>query len=446
MGHGLVSRRVHRRAESSIAVRPIRGARGNRLHLLRRDPRFRRHIRLDFASERAAVPHPTSCRRHARRRAHARPRNPDARGGDRRDQPGRDSAPRRHDGPRVGARRLRILRPRLVADRGAGEDADLLPRLAHGHDRGVVGRRPERHDRVARDPRRRAECARLASESDPVPRRGRDLRERGERGDGSRQPAERVHRNPVRDSVPHLHRVSSAGHGRVPRGRDRPRLVCVPKDLAAPLTPAVSMPAAPLQRRGMVFTLAVTLAVAVAFFASSTPEWLPLIALAGGSFVLFFLPFVSKVTPRNLIAKVDWSIILFFVGLFVLLGGVEASGLSTAIQSGFTSAFGGRSGGLPWLVGLSALLSNLISNVPAVLLLAQVVPQGSTQLWLGLATRSTLAGNATILGAACNVIVVQVASRDGVTVSMRDFVKAGLPVTAATLVLSTFLVALLVPA
>jgi len=218
------------------------------------------------------------------------------------------------------------------------------------------------------------------------------------------------------------------------------------KDLAAPLTPAVSMPAAPLQRRGMVFTLAVTLAVAVAFFASSTPEWLPLIALAGGSFVLFFLPFVSKVTPRNLIAKVDWSIILFFVGLFVLLGGVEASGLSTAIQSGFTSAFGGRSGGLPWLVGLSALLSNLISNVPAVLLLAQVVPQGSTQLWLGLATSSTLAGNATILGAACNVIVVQVASRDGVTVSMRDFVKAGLPVTAATLVLSTFLVALLVPA
>ena len=218
------------------------------------------------------------------------------------------------------------------------------------------------------------------------------------------------------------------------------------KDLAAPLTPAVSMPAATLQRRGMVFTLAVTLAVAVAFFASSTPEWLPLIALAGGSFVLFFLPFVSKATPRSLIAKVDWSIILFFVGLFILLEGIRVSGLSGAIQDGFTSAFGGRSGGLPWLVGLSALLSNLISNVPAVLLLAQVVPQGSTQLWLGLATSSTLAGNATILGAACNVIVVQVASRDGVTVSMRDFVKAGLPVTAATLVLSTFLVALLVPA
>src|SRR2546428_553554 len=119
--------------------------------------------------------------------------------------------------------------------------------------------------------------------------------------------------------------------------------------------------------------------------------------------------------------------------------------LAAAIQGGFTSTVGGQSGGLVWLVGLSALLSNLISNVPAVLLLATVVPRGSTQLWLGLAASSTLAGNATILGAACNVIVVQVASRDGVSVSMKDFMKAGLPVTAATLVLSTVLIALLVP-
>ncbi|HEY5606054.1 MAG TPA: anion transporter, partial [Thermoplasmata archaeon] len=95
----------------------------------------------------------------------------------------------------------------------------------------------------------------------------------------------------------------------------------------------------------------------------------------------------------------------------------------------------------------SALLSNLISNVPAVLLLAEVVQGagGTTQLWLGLAASSTLAGNATILGAACNVIVVQVAARDGVTVSMKAFVKAGLPVTFVTLVVATALIAVLVP-
>src|SRR5439155_791793 len=107
---------------------------------------------------------------------------------------------------------------------------------------------------------------------------------------------------------------------------------------------------------------------------------------------------------------------------------------------------GGRSGGLVWLRRLSSLLSNLMSHLAAVLLLAGVVPQGSTKLWLALAASSTLAGNATILGAACNVIVVQAASRDGVTVTMKDFMKAGLPVTAATLFLSTLLIALLVPA
>ena len=218
------------------------------------------------------------------------------------------------------------------------------------------------------------------------------------------------------------------------------------KDLAAPLAHTAPTAIVPLQRTGLVVTLAVTVGVAATFFASPTPAWLPLVALAGGSFVLFFLPFFAKTTARTLIAKVDWSIILFFVGLFIVLEGVRVSGLSAAIQGGFTVTVGGRSGGLVWLVGLSALLSNLISNVPAVLLLATVVPQSSTQLWLGLAASSTLAGNATILGAACNVIVVQVASRDGVTVSMKDFMKAGLPVTAVTLILSTVLIALLVPA
>ncbi|TLZ92452.1 MAG: hypothetical protein E6J98_05480 [Methanobacteriota archaeon] len=218
------------------------------------------------------------------------------------------------------------------------------------------------------------------------------------------------------------------------------------RDLAAPIAGAVAGPIVPLQRRGLTLTFGVAVVVAAAFLASPHPDWLPLIALIGGSVVLFFLPFVSTVTARSLIAKVDWGIILFFVGLFLLLAGVRASGLSAAIQGAFTSALGGQAGGLAWLVGMSSLLSNLISNVPAVLLLAEVVPQGSTQLWLALAASSTLAGNATILGAACNVIVVQVASREGVSVTMKDFVKAGLPVTAATLIVSTVLIALLVPA
>lgn len=219
------------------------------------------------------------------------------------------------------------------------------------------------------------------------------------------------------------------------------------KDLAAPLARGAPLPPIRLQRNGLTVTLGIGLGVVIGFFLS-TPQWLPLIAIAGGALVLFFLPFVSTASPRILVGKVDWTIVLFFIGLFVLIAGIQVSGLSQGITTAFTGAFGGQTGGLVWLTGLSALLSNLISNVPAVLLLGQVV-QGagnSRLLWLALASSSTLAGNATILGAACNVIVVQIASREGVEVSMKEFVKAGLPVTLVTLVVSTLLLALLVPA
>jgi Na+/H+ antiporter NhaD/arsenite permease-like protein len=219
------------------------------------------------------------------------------------------------------------------------------------------------------------------------------------------------------------------------------------RDLRAPLSRASELPPIRLQRNGLTVTLGITFGVVIGFFLSG-PLWLPLIAITGGAFVLFFLPFVSTATPRAMVGKVDWTIVLFFVGLFVLIAGIQVSGLSQDITSGFTDAFGGQSGGLAWLTGLSAVLSNLISNVPAVLLLGTLVPGTSHPqlLWMALASSSTLAGNATILGAACNVIVVQIASREGVEVSMKEFVKAGLPVTLVTLLVSTVLLALFLAA
>jgi len=130
-----------------------------------------------------------------------------------------------------------------------------------------------------------------------------------------------------------------------------------------------------------------------------------------------------------------------------VIAGVESSGVRAAIQDTFTFVSGGSTGGVWWLSGLSAVLSNLVSNVPAVLLLEPVVraaPIASQRnLWLTLAASSTLAGNATILGAAANVIVVQAATRQGVEVPFRDWVRAGLPVTIATLVLATAVLAAL---
>jgi Na+/H+ antiporter NhaD/arsenite permease-like protein len=88
---------------------------------------------------------------------------------------------------------------------------------------------------------------------------------------------------------------------------------------------------------------------------------------------------------------------------------------------------------------VSAALSNLVSNVPAVLLLepvAQAVPTNLRETaWLALAMSSTFAGNLTVLGSVANLIVVETAGRDGVTISFWEYCKVGIPLTVITLLL-----------
>lgn len=165
-----------------------------------------------------------------------------------------------------------------------------------------------------------------------------------------------------------------------------------------------------------------------------------IIAFLGGVAALFFVPLVSKVKTRDLLAGVDWSIILFFVGLFVVLEGMKEpnSGLLTEIQDFFPGFGDGSSPTVGWLTALSALLSNLVSNVPAVMLLSELIPN-DPDLWLALASSSTLAGNATLIGAAANVIVAEKAEGMGVEIDFWKFTLVGFPIAMATLFVSTLM-------
>ncbi|HNX47462.1 MAG TPA: SLC13 family permease [Methanomassiliicoccales archaeon] len=206
-----------------------------------------------------------------------------------------------------------------------------------------------------------------------------------------------------------------------------------------PIDRSLVMAAAPRKRMEAPFflVLAVLVAVFIGFTASS---WLgipiSLVAFLGGCFLLLALPLMKKDTGTSPILRgVDWTLILFFVGLFILLKGVETSGLMDMMLSSFEDMGAGMAG-VAGLTVISSVLSNLISNVPAVMLLSPVVPAGNQTLWLSLAASSTLAGNATILGAAANVIVLEKGLSMGVEVRLWDFVKAGLPVTLVTLLIS----------
>ncbi|MDQ1372072.1 MAG: Anion transporter [Candidatus Thermoplasmatota archaeon] len=195
---------------------------------------------------------------------------------------------------------------------------------------------------------------------------------------------------------------------------------------------------------GLYALLLITAGTFVAFIASHVIEApIAIVAFIGGVVALFVIPLVSKVRAKDMLGGVDWSIILFFVGLFIVLRGVRDSGLLTELKDFFP---GFEDGGVPrieWLTALSALLSNLVSNVPAVMLLSELIPVSETDLWLALASSSTLAGNATILGAAANVIVAEKAEGMGVEVDFWKFTLVGFPIAMATLFVSTLMLLVL---
>ncbi|OGS55617.1 MAG: hypothetical protein A3K60_03675 [Euryarchaeota archaeon RBG_19FT_COMBO_56_21] len=194
------------------------------------------------------------------------------------------------------------------------------------------------------------------------------------------------------------------------------------------------------RRLGLYALLGITAATFIAFVGSHVIDApIAIIAFVGGVAALFVIPLITDVKAKEMLAGVDWSIILFFVGLFVVLQGVRDSNLLTDISDFFPGFGANEKPTVAWLTALSALLSNLVSNVPAVLLLGEMIPFSDTQLWLALASSSTLAGNATILGAAANVIVVEKAEAKGVDVNFWKFTLVGFPIAMVTLFLSTLM-------
>ncbi len=194
-------------------------------------------------------------------------------------------------------------------------------------------------------------------------------------------------------------------------------------------------PDPPVRRAPLLFMAVLVLSVFAGFYTSALTHFpIYAIALVGGIASLVVVPFVSGSSNQDILQNVDWGILLFFVGLFVLIAGVESSGLLGAIVLSFQRLSGGAVDTVGGMTVLSALLSNVTSNVPAVLLLAPVVQHApSTRLWVSLALSSTFAGNATIIGAAANVIVVRTASREGVKISLGEFALYGLPITLVSL-------------
>lgn len=192
-----------------------------------------------------------------------------------------------------------------------------------------------------------------------------------------------------------------------------------------------------IHRRVMTKAVVVTVLLFAALLAGVAPA---LAALGAASLLLV----TRRLDPLKIYALVDWSLLVMFAGLFVVIAGVERAGLTAQWMTLLEA--GGRTT-LPALAMATTALSNLVSNVPAVLLLRSWVAEfpSPERAWLTLAMASTLAGNLTLVGSVANLIVVTQA-RGHARVGFWEYARAGIPLTLATVALGTAWIAWTVPA
>jgi Na+/H+ antiporter NhaD/arsenite permease-like protein len=173
-------------------------------------------------------------------------------------------------------------------------------------------------------------------------------------------------------------------------------------------------------RKAVASTVAVT-----GLLLSPLPPYLAGVALVGVTLTS------RRQKTADTLRHVDWGLLCLFVGLFTVVGGFEVAGWPRALSVELASW--GLDVNRPYILApLVAALSNLISNVPAVMLLLPLV-QKATATGYVLALASTFAGNAVIVGSVANLIVVEQARRAGVSISFWEHARVGLPVTLASL-------------
>ena len=175
--------------------------------------------------------------------------------------------------------------------------------------------------------------------------------------------------------------------------------------------------------------LLATALMVVLFFAGQAPAKAAIII--GGLLLL-----TRRVKSGRVYAEIDWSLLLMFAGLFIIVAGAQRALLTPDMIAAVGRLHLDQ---VPILSAVTAVLSNLVSNVPAVLMMKPFVDSLHNHdiAWLTIAMASTLAGNFTILGSIANLIVVQKAGARGVEISFWDYFRVGAPLTVITLVIGT---------
>lgn len=166
------------------------------------------------------------------------------------------------------------------------------------------------------------------------------------------------------------------------------------------------------------------------------------VALLGAGLLVL----ISKVTTEEAIADVEWETLVFFMGLFVMVGALVETGVIGQVSKALADAVGGEPlVAVMALLGVSAVLSAIVDNIPYVATMSPIVgdlvaAQGGTPqaeaLWWSLALGADLGGNATAVGASANVVVLGLAARNGTPISFWQFTRYGIVIAGLSILLA----------
>ena len=200
----------------------------------------------------------------------------------------------------------------------------------------------------------------------------------------------------------------------------------------------------PVMKNRMYLMILVTILTFVGFICSSVGGYkIWMVSLIAGSVSLIV---IASTEPKDTIwamKRVDWHVLLFFIGLFVLIGGASNSGLISDITSVFPGFREGDTLSITSLSIFTVVLSNIVSNVPAVMLITEMISDPTTMMFIALAASSTLAGNTTLIGSVANMIVAEKSENYGIRIDFFRFMFVGVIVTIVTVAAMILLIGMM---
>ncbi|BDP43928.1 arsenical pump family protein (plasmid) [Deinococcus aetherius] len=157
-----------------------------------------------------------------------------------------------------------------------------------------------------------------------------------------------------------------------------------------------------------------------------------------------FLFLIADLSPVELFERVEWATLLFFMGLFIVVGALEHVGIFERVATTLTTTIGGDIGLGILLVGFSsAIISGFVDNIPFTISMASVLRElqgtlgaGMDPLWWALSLGACLGGNLTLIGASANIVVSDIAAREGHPISFGAFIRYATPIALATVALA----------